>query len=140
MQSLSQMLQTALQYVEAHPLVLTIGILFVLNIILFGMVIRLSRRISKLLRGNNVHTLEDTIVDLVHVVNDIDNWRETANQLFEETDRRLQKSIRGTALIRFNPFKGTGDGGNQSFSTAFVTEEGDGVVLFWSLLSVSSNN
>jgi len=31
--------------------------------------------------------------------------------------------------IRFNPFKGNGSGGNQSFSTAFVNEEGDGVVI-----------
>jgi hypothetical protein len=31
--------------------------------------------------------------------------------------------------VRFNPFKGTGSGGNQSFSAAFVNERGDGLVL-----------
>jgi hypothetical protein len=32
-------------------------------------------------------------------------------------------------MLRFNPFKGTGDGGNQSFSTAFVSEKGDGAII-----------
>jgi hypothetical protein len=31
--------------------------------------------------------------------------------------------------VRFNPFKGTGSGGNQSFATAFISEEGDGLVI-----------
>ena len=31
--------------------------------------------------------------------------------------------------VRFNPFKGTGAGGNQSFATALLNENGDGVVL-----------
>ena len=35
----------------------------------------------------------------------------------------------GVETVRFNPFKGDGSGGNQSFSTAFVNEEGDGVVI-----------
>jgi hypothetical protein len=44
-------------------------------------------------------------------------------------EKRLKKSIQGVETVRFNPFKGTGAGGNQSFSTAFVNEKGDGVVL-----------
>jgi hypothetical protein len=42
---------------------------------------------------------------------------------------RLQKSIQSVETVRYNPFKGTGSGGNNSFSTAFLTEKGDGVVL-----------
>jgi hypothetical protein len=31
--------------------------------------------------------------------------------------------------VRFNPFKGTGSGGNQSFATTFLNEENNGVVI-----------
>lgn len=31
--------------------------------------------------------------------------------------------------VRFNPFQGKGIGGNQSFSSVFVDEEGNGVVI-----------
>ena len=37
--------------------------------------------------------------------------------------------MRGVGTVRFNPFKGTGDGGHQSFATAFLDETGNGIVL-----------
>jgi len=44
-------------------------------------------------------------------------------------EKRLRKSVQSVHTVRFNPFKGTGGGGNQSFATSFLNEEGDGVVL-----------
>ena len=44
-------------------------------------------------------------------------------------ENRLQRSIQAVETIRFNPFKGTGEGGNQSFATSFLSENGDGVVI-----------
>jgi hypothetical protein len=34
-----------------------------------------------------------------------------------------------SATVRFNPFQGEGTGGNQSFSSIFADEEGNGVVI-----------
>lgn len=47
----------------------------------------------------------------------------------ETVERRLRKSVQSVHTVRFNPFKGTGAGGNQSFATAFLNEHGDGVVI-----------
>jgi len=44
-------------------------------------------------------------------------------------EKRLNQSVRGVGTVRFNPFRGTGDGGNQSFASAFIDEKGDGVVF-----------
>ena len=44
-------------------------------------------------------------------------------------EKRLRKSVQSINTVRFNPFKGTGSGSNQSFSTAFLNEEKDGVVI-----------
>jgi hypothetical protein len=44
-------------------------------------------------------------------------------------EKRLKKSVQAVNTVRFNPFKGTGSGSNQSFSTAFLNEERNGVVI-----------
>ena len=41
----------------------------------------------------------------------------------------MKRSLQSVETVRFNPFKGSGEGGNQSFSTSFVSENGDGVVI-----------
>ena len=44
-------------------------------------------------------------------------------------EKRLKKSVQSVSTVRFNPFKGTGSGSNQSFSTTFLNEERDGVII-----------
>lgn len=44
-------------------------------------------------------------------------------------EKRLKKSVQSINTVRFNPFKGTGSGSNQSFSTTFLNEEKDGVII-----------
>jgi hypothetical protein len=48
---------------------------------------------------------------------------------FTNVEKRLNRSVQAIETLRFNPFKGTGDGGNQSFSTALINQNGDGVIL-----------
>jgi len=42
---------------------------------------------------------------------------------------RLRSTLQGVGLVRFNPFEGQGQGGNQSFAIAFLDEYSNGVVL-----------
>jgi hypothetical protein len=44
-------------------------------------------------------------------------------------EKRLRKSIQSVHTVRFNPFKGTGGGSNQSFATTLLNEDGDGVII-----------
>lgn len=55
-------------------------------------------------------------------------WRRETDKRIALTEKKLTKTIRGLATIRFNPFKGT-SGSNQSFATAFLNEEKTGVVI-----------
>lgn len=43
-------------------------------------------------------------------------------------DKRLAR-VQHTELRRYNPFKESGVGGNQSFTSAFIDEHGDGLVI-----------
>jgi hypothetical protein len=92
-------------------------------------IIRLEIRLSRLLIGKNARTLEDSFISITAEQKELKQFTKEMEHYLNHVEKRLKKSIQGVETIRFNPFKGTGSGGNQSFSTAFINENGDGVVL-----------
>lgn len=111
---------------------IVLGVLALNTIVLIGVIVwslRVHKRLQRLLAGKDAATLEDAISSVnegltrQNIVND-----ELLKQL-DGVHNRLRKSIRGTATVRFNPFEGSGSGGNQSFATAFIDEDGNGVVI-----------
>ena len=73
--------------------------------------------------------LNEQIGALAKKMNDVSIWQENSDKHFESIDATFKKTIRGIETIRFNPFKGGGIGGNQSFATALIDDEGNGVVI-----------
>lgn len=101
-------------------------ILAVLVIALAALVVRLELRLRNLLRGNG-GSIEETLKHLHRVLDSHQSWREKTETLVTDMNKRLRRSVQGIRTIRFNPF--AGQGGNQSFATAFLNEEGDGVII-----------
>lgn len=108
-----------------------------LNIVLYGLLVvlavlalwifRLERRMSRLLRGKNAQNLEDTINTLTNDLKGIKQSIIMIAKELEQMDARIRRSVTRVNTIRFNPFKT--EGGNHSFTTALLNEEGDGVVI-----------
>ncbi|MEX0917094.1 MAG: DUF4446 family protein [Candidatus Paceibacterota bacterium] len=92
-------------------------------------VIRLEWRLSQLTKGKAGRSLEESIIELMRSEREFQAFKSEIENYLKEVERRLKRSIQRIETIRFNPFKGTGDGGNQSFSAAFLNEEGDGVII-----------
>ena len=86
-------------------------------------------RLYRLSRGKSGKTLEEVIIKNSADIEKFKIFRKEMEQCLETVEKRLDQSIRGVGTVRFNPFKGTGDGGNQSFATAFLSGEENGVVL-----------
>jgi hypothetical protein len=86
-------------------------------------------RVSRFLKGKSGKSLEDAIIRNASDIEKFKEFRKELETYLETVDKRLDQSVRGVGTIRFNPFKGTGDGGNQSFAIAFLDENEDGVVL-----------
>jgi hypothetical protein len=64
--------------------------------------------------------------------NDISKLYKFENEMksyLTDVEKRLRRSVQAVETIRYNPFKGTGSGGNQSFATSLISEEGNGVVI-----------
>jgi len=91
-------------------------------------VIRLEIKLKKLLGSRN-GSLDDAISIIRKDTDALKNEAEKTIKKFEIVDKRLKKTISGNETVRFNPFKGNGSGSNQSFATALVNSEGNGVVI-----------
>lgn len=98
-------------------------------IILIGWIVRLEIRIKRLLLGRDSKSLEDSIVETKKNIERLNRFENDSKEYFLSVEKRLKRSIQAVNTLRYNPFRGTGDGGNQSFSTSFVSENGNGVVI-----------
>lgn len=106
-----------------------IYILSTLVIILIIWIVRLEVKMRKLLSGKNGNSLEDSIISNKTTIVELQKFQKECVGYFKNIENRIKRSVQAIETIRFNPFKGTGEGGNQSFSTSFLNENGDGVVI-----------
>jgi len=124
MESADAVMYQLLESVGDTPIVsgLTILVLFTLiqNFILF-------RKLRALLRGGDGKSLEGTIKKLGERVESIEAHAKEMTLILKEADERLGRSVQGISVKRFDPFQNAG--GQQSFATAILSENGDGVVI-----------
>ncbi|MFA6338722.1 MAG: DUF4446 family protein [Candidatus Paceibacterota bacterium] len=107
----------------------TIYILVGVCVLLIAWIIRLEIKFKHLVVGPDSKSIEDSIHHLNREVKGLNKFQEDTVNYLTSSEKRLQNSIRAVETVRFNPFKGAGEGGNQSFATAFISEKGDGVVF-----------
>ncbi len=91
-------------------------------------IIRLEVKLRKLL-GSKSGTLDESISVLRKDTELLKKHAEKTMEELEIVDKKLRKTISGNETVRFNPFKGNGSGSNQSFATALINSEGNGVVI-----------
>lgn len=115
--------------VPVLPTETLILILIGLIIILAGLIINLSLKFRRFTAGKNGASLESAIVDLTKGLKEEQEFKREMENYLTEVERRLIRGIRSVEIIRFNAFKGTGSGGNQSFAVSLVNEKGDGLML-----------
>lgn len=116
------------QLSKSPYLSLSLFISFIICLVLIGWVLRLERKLSRLLGDNSV-SLEHALETLHKQAKTSEEFQNELEKYLETVETRLNKNIQSVETVRFNPFKGSGSGGNQSFSTAFLNEKGDGVVI-----------
>jgi len=84
-------------------------------------------RLKKIFKGKSASDLEETIQEVVKSIGRLEGAKEDIAKMLVHHDKRIQTSIRGVEISRFNPFQEAGS--NQSFAIALLNEEGDGIVL-----------
>ena len=113
----------------SNPLTIIVYASGVLFIISFLFLLRIELKLRRFLAGKNARTLEDSFKTIETDLKELKQFAKDMREYLTTVEKRLQTSIQAVEVVRYNPFKGTGSGGNNSFSTALLTEKGDGVVL-----------
>ncbi len=86
-------------------------------------------KLRRFLVGFDSKDISDSLKFVSGNLKDLQAFRKELEVYLTTVESRLKKSVQSVNTVRFNPFKGTGGGGNQSFATAFLNEEGNGVVI-----------
>lgn len=113
----------------SDPTTISFGILIIAILVLIAIVINMHFKLRKFLIGTSSNNLDESINVISMSIRELEKFRAELEGYLATVEKRLRKSVQAVNTVRFNPFKGTGSGGNQSFATAFLNEEGDGVVV-----------
>ena len=110
------------------PLIIDI-ILGIAVVALIVMVVSLNRKLKKFLVGVDSKNITDSLSSVSSDLGELKSFRDELEKYLTGVEKRLRKSVQSVHTIRFNPWHGTGEGGSQSFATAFMNQDGDGVVI-----------
>jgi len=87
----------------------------------------LDRRLTRLLAGKTAGDFEGLINEFVKTARRLDERTRLIAQEIDQINERLAKALQKIHTVRFNPFRD--QGGNQSFVTCLMDENGDGVII-----------
>ncbi|MEK7621735.1 MAG: DUF4446 family protein [Patescibacteria group bacterium] len=94
---------------------------------LTGWIFWLDRRITRLFQGRGGENFEELAISFGQELTALNQSRQEIERFLGAADQRLQKAVSQIRTLRYNPFPD--QGGNQSFSTAWLDERGDGVII-----------
>lgn len=91
--------------------------------------IAMQVRVSRIFRSASSVNIENLLKLHAKTLEDFVRFKAEISEHMKVLDRRIKNKVSSAYTIRFNPFEGKGIGGNQSFSSVFVDEEGSGVII-----------
>lgn len=86
-------------------------------------------RVSRIFHSANSTNIEKLLGLHSKTLEDLVKFQAESTKYMNQLSGRIKKKIVSASTLRFNPFQGEGVGGNQSFSSVFADEEGNGVVI-----------
>jgi hypothetical protein len=116
---------------DLSPLVFDVKdlVLVLISLIALFVAIFTRMKMKKMLKGTKAVTLEKSVMEIVKSLQDLEDFREDAVKIFKQYNSRIHTSVRAVETLRYNAFKGMGTGGNQSFTSVFSDEHGDGLII-----------
>lgn len=109
-------------------LTIIIYILAALSLVLLINTFFIWKKLKKLVRGSK-GSLDNVLEDLGSDVDKLLKFKEDATKYFLELNDKTNRSIKEIPLNLFKAFDGLDSGGKNSFSTLFVNDEGNGILL-----------
>lgn len=92
-----------------------------------GWVLYIESRLKKFFKGANGKDMESVLVSIKNELERMNQKEKGQDETIESIEKRLKRSVQHVNTVRFNPFEDSGS--NQSFATALLDEEGNGVAI-----------
>lgn len=91
--------------------------------------IQMHQKVKKIFRSAKADNIEELLQIHTKTIEDLLKFKIEGVEYMKSLDKRIEGKIDSSYTVRFNPFPGEGVGGNQSFSSVFADEGGNGVVI-----------
>ncbi|MEA2112825.1 MAG: DUF4446 family protein [Patescibacteria group bacterium] len=107
-------------------------ILYVLagtNVLFIFWLIRLELKSRDIKILKNREGLRNKIISIDDEIANLHQFESKTANKFLDLEDKLGDSIQNIEVLRFNPFKDNGVGGDQSFAATLVNKKGDGLVI-----------
>lgn len=91
--------------------------------------VAMHMRVSRIFRSANTPDIERLLKLHTRTIEDLLRFHSESVLEIKHLSDRIKKKVASVPTLRFNPFQGDGAGGNQSFSSVFADEEGNGLVV-----------
>ncbi|OGD68107.1 hypothetical protein A3I18_01430 [Candidatus Campbellbacteria bacterium RIFCSPLOWO2_02_FULL_35_11] len=106
-----------------------IYILLGIVLILAVWITLLEIKFKKLPSVKSDQKVNDRLTNLEKNSSELNIFKEQTTLKITSINNEIKETIQGIETIRFNPFKGDGIGGDQSFATALLDKNGNGIIL-----------
>ena len=100
-----------------------------MNILLVLWVFSIERRTRDIKVLKDREALIDKFKNIEKRFNDCWDFEKETQTNFELIKNELKENIKSIEVVRFNPFKHEGMGGDQSFAFTLLNKKGNGVVV-----------
>ncbi len=106
--------------------ILALGSLVLTLIITVGYII-LARKYRSIFKKTNSVSVDEVLLSLIKATEELESGAREHEQVLSAHDARIRASIKRAEVIRFNAWDDIK--GEQSFTTGFINENGDGVIV-----------
>lgn len=113
--------QDAVIYIVAGMLVVISGLIV--------WIIKIESKLKTLTRGQSGFDIGKTLKSIEADLNNLFLSKDQIEKYLKTVEVRLKRSVQGLSTINFKAFQGLDSGGHQSFATAFLDENGNGLII-----------
>lgn len=106
--------------------ILALGSIVLTLIVTAGYIV-LARKYRSIFKKTNSVSVDEVLLSLIRATEDLEAGAKHHKNVLAEHDARIRSSIKRAEVIRFNAWDDIK--GEQSFTTSFVNENGDGVIV-----------
>lgn len=115
-------------YLSPQTVFYIVGANAFVSITLLCWIFFLHFKLKKML-AHGATDLAEHLIETKDHIGGLKKFEKNITEYLRDVEKRVARSVQAIETVRFTPFGGGSSGGNQSFSTAFVNESGDGIVV-----------